>query len=134
MEFLDVRIVDYSVCNIAENRKQNEEGKNGPEQQSAVLSSRRSDHPCAKNSEISSAGIAPSRRIVQRFSSSVRSIMVDAVSRGEVPPSTMIGTRTPSCSLTAAAVVHSDSPLRFAEVAVMGIAAALTTSSGIFAL
>src|SRR5579864_141314 len=90
-------------------------------------------HPCAKNSEMSCDEIAPSRRIFQRASSSVRSTMVEAISRGEVPPSTMMGMRIPSWSRTASAVVHSDSPLKFAEVAVIGMPAAFTTSKGIFA-
>jgi len=38
-----------------------------------------------KNSEISGAGMAPSRKMRQRASSSVRSTIVDATSRGEVP-------------------------------------------------
>src|SRR5438067_8130375 len=59
--------------------------------------------------------------------------MVDGISRGDVPPSTMIGIRIPSWSRTAIAVVHSDSPLRLAEVAVIGIPAAVTTASGILA-
>src|SRR5271170_6552586 len=91
-------------------------------------------HPCAKNSEISWAEIAPSRMMRQRASSSVRSTMVEAVSRGEVPPSTMMEIRSCNWSRTASAVVHSDSPLRLAEVAVIGIPAACTTASGILAL
>src|SRR3954453_6198452 len=51
-------------------------------------------HPRAKNSEISWDGIAPSRMTRQRASSSVRSTMVDATLRGEVPPSTMIAIRS----------------------------------------
>src|SRR6266852_9829239 len=84
------------------------------------LDSRR-DHPFAKNSEISCEEMAPSRKIRQRASSSVRSTMVEAMSRGEAPPSTMIGIRTPSWSLTPSAVVHSVSPLRLADVAVIGM-------------
>src|SRR5580704_13428310 len=90
----------------------------------------RCSHPRAKNSEITWAEIAPSRWIFQRASSSVRSTMVEATSRGEVPPSTMMAMRSWSWSRTASAVVHSDSPLRFAEVAVMGMPAACTTASG----
>src|ERR1044071_4429606 len=55
-----------------------------------------SAHPCAKNSEISCEEIAPCRRTYQRFSSSERSTMVEATSRGEVPPSTMIEMRPSS--------------------------------------
>jgi len=73
-------------------------------------------HPCAKNSEISWAEIAPSRMMRQRASSSVRSTMVEGISRGEVPPSTIMEIRPFSCSRTASAVVHSFSPLRLAEV------------------
>src|SRR5947208_10294695 len=51
-------------------------------------------HPCAKNSEISGAGMAPSRKMRQRASSSVRSTIVDATSRGEVPPSTIMEIRS----------------------------------------
>jgi hypothetical protein len=53
-----------------------------------------SAHPRAKNSDISCAGIAPSRIIFQRASSSVKSIMVEETSRGEGPPSTMIEMRS----------------------------------------
>src|SRR5579864_1863592 len=60
--------------------------------------------------------------------------MVEATSRGDVPPSTMILIRPCSWSRTCSAVVHSEAPLRFAEVAVTGIAAAVTTARGIFAL
>src|SRR5579863_925679 len=91
-------------------------------------------HPCAKNSEISWEVIAPSRMIRQRASSSVRSTMVEGISRGEVPPSTMMEIRPCNWSRTASAVVHSVSPLRLAEVAVIGMLAACTTASGILAL
>src|ERR1700739_707306 len=47
-------------------------------------------HPCAKKLEIWSAGIAPSRMTRQRAFSSLRSTMVEATSRGEFPPSTMM--------------------------------------------
>src|SRR5262249_42228152 len=52
-----------------------------------------SAHPCAKNSEISLLGIPPSLSTRHRASSSVRSTMVEATSRGETPPSTMIEIR-----------------------------------------
>ena len=39
-----------------------------------------------------------------------------------------------SWSRTCSALVHSEAPLRFAEVAVIGMAAAVTTASGILAL
>src|ERR1700688_185371 len=91
-------------------------------------------HPLAKKVEISSAGIAPSRMMRQRVPSSVRSIMVEATSRGESPPSTMMLMRPFSWSRTCSALVHSEAPLRFADVAVIGIAAAVTTARGIFAL
>src|ERR1019366_5053138 len=91
-------------------------------------------HPCAKNLEISSAAMAPSRMMRQRVASSVRSMMVEATSRGEAPPSTMMLMRPSSCSRTCSALVHSEAPLRFAEVAVIGMAAAVTTANGIFAL
>src|ERR1700685_792388 len=47
-------------------------------------------HPWAKKREISSAGMAPSRMTFQRADSCVRSMMVEATSRGEAPPSTMM--------------------------------------------
>src|SRR5437867_12395491 len=43
-------------------------------------------HPCAKNSEISGAGMSPSRKLRQRAASSVRSTIVDATARAQVPP------------------------------------------------
>src|SRR5262249_10173790 len=61
------------------------------------------------------------------------SIIVEATSRGLVPPSTIRLMRLPSCSRTPAAVVHSLSPLTFAEVAVIGTPAARITSTGILA-
>src|SRR5207302_5807960 len=65
--------------------------------------------------------------------SSVRSTMVDATLRGEVPPSTMSGMRLPNCCCTLSAVVHSLAPLRLAEVAVMGCPMALHSATGIAA-
>src|SRR5260370_27717794 len=56
--------------------------------------------------------------------------MVDATLRGDGPPSTISEINAPSWSLTPCAVVHSASPLTFAEVAVSGTPAALTTASG----
>src|ERR1700722_16309025 len=83
-------------------------------------------HPCAKKLEISSAAIAPSRMMRQRVTSSLRSMMVDATSRGEAPPSTMRLMRPSSCSRTWSALVLSEAPIRLEEVAVIGIAAAVT--------
>ncbi len=68
----------------------------GPGGRPPIFFSIHPGHPCAKNSEISWAGMAPSRMMRQRASSSVRSMMVEATSRGDVPPSTMIEMR--SCS------------------------------------
>src|SRR5208283_3762665 len=61
-------------------------------------------------------------------------MIVEATSRGEAPPSTMMLMRPCSCSRTCSALVHSEAPLRLAEVAVMGIDAAVTTARGILAL
>src|SRR5581483_8526306 len=132
MQLLLVRIVYDAINDRPQHNREDQQGNDCPEQQGSPLSL--AGHPWAKNSEISCDGIAPSRRTFHRASSSVKSTMVEEISRGDVPPSTMIGTRMPSCSRTAAAVVHSDSPLRLAEVAVIGMAAAFTTSSGSFAL
>src|SRR5580698_4323567 len=99
-----------------------------------ILGSALGPYPWAKNWEISSEGIAPPRMMRQREASSLRSMMVEATSRGDAPPSTMMLMRPSSCSRTCSALVHSDAPLRFADVAVMGIAAAVTTARGIFAL
>src|SRR5579863_2542829 len=90
-------------------------------------------HPLAKKVEISSAGIAPSRMMRQRVPSSVRSIIVEGISRGEAPPSTIMLMRPCSWSRTCSALVHSEAPLRLADVAVIGMAAAATTASGILA-
>src|SRR6185437_10736130 len=92
-----------------------------------------STHPSAKNLEISWLGIAPSRRTFQRASESVRSTMVEATSRGEVPPSIIMPMRFCNWSRTSTAVVHSAAPLRLAEVAVMGMPAALITATGMAA-
>src|SRR5579863_3249001 len=61
-------------------------------------------------------------------------MIVEATSRGDDPPSTMMLMRPSSWSRTCSALVHSDAPLRLADVAVIGIAAAVTTARGIFAL
>src|ERR1019366_979374 len=55
-------------------------------------------HPWPNISAIFSSGIAPSRITRQRLSPWLRSTIVDAISRGEVPPSTMSGMRSSSCS------------------------------------
>src|SRR5438552_7954052 len=47
-------------------------------------------------SMMSSAEMAPSRIMRQPFASSVRSTMVEATTRGVVPPSTMSGMRSPN--------------------------------------
>src|SRR5579864_2041738 len=133
MKFLLVRVVNYGMCEKSKKCGKRGKSDNGPEEPQTALALRSSNHPCSKNSEISCDEIAPSRMIFQRASSSVRSTIVEGISRGEVPPSTMMGIRIPSWSRTASAVVHSDSPLRLAEVAVIGIPAAFTTSSGILA-
>src|SRR5256885_16644464 len=57
----------------------------------------------------------------------------EGISRGEVPPSTMIGIASPNCFLTPSAVVHSLPPLPLAEVAVMGTPPAFITAIGILA-
>ena len=56
----------------------------------------------------------------QRAASSLKSTMVEATSRGESPPSTMMLRRPLSWSRTCSALVHSEAPLRFADVAVIG--------------
>src|ERR1700733_10368810 len=81
---------------------------------------------------ISLAGIAPSRRICH-VPSSRKCTIVDEIVRGDSPPSTIIEMRSCNCSRTCSAVVHSEDPLRFADVAVMGIFAARTTANGISA-
>jgi len=49
---------------------------------------------------------------------------------GRWPPSTMMLMRPSSWVRTCSAVVHSEAPLRFAEVAVIGMPAALIMASG----
>src|SRR5437016_1314819 len=58
------------------------------------------------------------------------SIIVEAISRGLAPPSTIRPIRLPSCDRTPSAVVHSLAPLMLAEVAVMGTPAARMISTG----
>src|SRR5437868_13392879 len=77
--------------------------------------------------------MAPSRRMRQPPALSVRSTMVEATLRGDGPPSTISGMRSPNWVRTQAAVVHSLAPLTLAEVAVMGTPAARITSMGIVA-
>src|SRR4051812_33892591 len=91
-------------------------------------------HPWeARYSTMSCSLMAPSRCKCHSPDSSERSMMVEATSRGDVPPSTMMGIAFPSCSRTPSAVVHSLAPLTLAEVAVMGIPAAFITAIGILA-
>src|SRR2546430_11497069 len=75
--------------------------------------------------------MAPSRRMRQPPALSVRSTMVEATLRGDGPPSTISGMRSPNCVRTQAAVVHSLAPLTLAEVAEVGTPAARITSLGI---
>src|SRR5262249_33561966 len=63
-----------------------------------------------RNSASSLSGMAPWRRMVI-LSGSLMSMMVEATSRGLVPPSTIRLMRAPSCSRTPSAVVHSLAPL-----------------------
>src|SRR5579872_6889509 len=58
-------------------------------------------------------------------------MVVEATSRGLVPPSTIRLSWLPSCARTPSAVVHSLSPLMLADVAVIGTPAARITSTGI---
>src|SRR5947209_1522458 len=67
------------------------------------------------------------------WSGTLISIMVEATSRGLVPPSTMRLMRFPSWVRTPSAVVHSAAPLMLAEVAVIGTPAARMISTGILA-
>src|SRR4051812_50159961 len=76
--------------------------------------------------------MAPSRIMRQRAISSLRSMMVEATSRGDEPPSTMMLMRPWSWSRTCSALVHSDAPLRFAEVAVVGVGGGGATPRGEF--
>src|SRR5262249_13198107 len=62
----------------------------------------------SRNSASSVSGIAPWRRMV--VLSPLISMMVDATSRGLVPPSTIRVRRPPSCWRTPSAVVHSLAP------------------------
>src|SRR5271157_5376022 len=73
----------------------------------------------------------PSSR--QLPSSLVRSTIVEGMSRGERPPSTITCRQSPNWSRTSMAEVHSTSPWRLAEVAVMGKPAARIMASGISA-
>lgn len=96
MQFLLMRVVNYGVGQKQKNSGESSERDDDPEKPDMTAKPRRLNYPCAKNSEMSCDEIAPSRKIVQRASSSVRSTMVEAISRGEAPPSTMMGMRTPS--------------------------------------
>src|SRR5664280_114653 len=86
-----------------------------------------------KSSRICSSGMAPCRITRQLPSSLVRSMMVEGMSRGDWPPSTMMDKQSPSWSRTCKAEVHSLSPLRLAEVAVIGMPPARMMASGISA-
>src|SRR5437667_1496888 len=97
MQLLLSRVVNDGGNNSRQRAQQaKQRTKCRPEQPEAKGVAGRRDHPFAKNSEMSCDEIAPSRRIFQRASSSVRSTMVEAISRGETPPSTMMGMCMPS--------------------------------------
>src|SRR5215470_12584212 len=96
-QVLLLRIMNDRGNNRGEHREKKEQcAQRRPEQPETRLAAGRRHHPLAKNSEISCEAIAPSRRIFQRASSSVKSTMVEDISRGDVPPSTMMGIRIPS--------------------------------------
>src|SRR6266700_2535337 len=82
-----------------------------------------------RNSASSLSGIAPWRRMLI-LAGSLMSTMVEATSRGLVPPSTIRLIWLPSCLRTPSAVVHSLAPLILAEVAVIGTPAARITATG----
>src|SRR5271166_2946886 len=90
----------------------------------------RGGYSCPSNSTICSDGTAPSRNNRQEPSSLVRSTMVEGMSRGDWPPSTMRGRQSPNWSRTSWAFVHSDAPCRFADVAVIGEPTARMIASG----
>src|SRR5215472_14579567 len=90
-------------------------------------------HQCQRICEISSAGIAPSRMICHCVRSPLRSTIVVGVSRSVGPPLTMIEMRSPIWSRTHSAVVHSEAPSRFSDVAVMGNPISRIMATGIAA-
>src|SRR5215475_10884871 len=99
MEFLLIGVADDAEAR--DDKEQYEEQSDSRQRPQKPISARelecgRELHPCAKNLEISWVGMAPSRITRQRSSPLLRSTMVEATSRGEVPPSTMMGMR--SCS------------------------------------
>src|SRR5580700_1330181 len=93
VQFLERSLVHDANRGHDEKRGQDQQ-RQGPEPQQPAGSrmpvNRIVAHPLAKKVEISSAGIAPSRMTRQRTPSSLRSMMVEAMSRGEVPPSTIM--------------------------------------------
>jgi len=99
VNFLEVRLVNYAEGNNR-NKKHNQDDYQQEKANQPVAVPMPFDdvivHPWAKNSEISWEGMAPSRITFQRASGSVRSTIVEAISRGEAPPSTMMEMR--SCS------------------------------------
>src|SRR5258708_19633845 len=70
-------------------------------------------------------------RRIEHLPESLISRMVEGMSRGLAPPSTITPMLLPSCARTPSAVVHSLAPLILADVAVMGTPAARITSTGI---
>src|SRR6185312_176573 len=85
-----------------------------------LLGMRSARHQCQRICEISSAGMAPSRMICHWVGLPLRSTIVVGVSRLVGPPFTIMAIRSPSWSRTHSAVLHSDRPIRFADVAVIG--------------
>src|SRR5215469_2537958 len=90
----------------------------------------RGDYSWPSNSTICSEGMAPCRSRRHEPSPLVRSTMVEGMSRGDWPPSTIRGRQSPNWSRTSCAFVHSTAPCRLAEVAVIGDPTARTMASG----
>src|SRR5437879_9721313 len=96
VQFLKRGIVDDTYANREEKPRKHSRDYSDQPKRPAFRNSHGCcrTHPCAKNSEISGAGTAPSRKMRQEGSYSVRSAIVDATSRGEVPPSTIMEIRS----------------------------------------
>jgi hypothetical protein len=96
--FVDARLPHDLRAGVKQesHRAQNGERHNPADGMEFASLNRRDDYSCPKSSMICSSGIAPCRSKRQRPSSLVRSMMVEGMSRGDGPPSTMIDRQSPN--------------------------------------
>src|SRR5947207_492165 len=96
VQFLKRGIVDDTYANREENPRKHSRDYSDHPKRPAFRNSHGCcrTHPCAKNSEISGAEMAPSRKMHHRSFSSEPSTIFVATVRDEVPPATIMAIRS----------------------------------------